>query len=97
MNYDKLYVHVTSYEQAEKTIALFMEFGYETQRLTAHDWGDYPYFHVSRYVDNLFTGSKHTGNLSDYDVVEYDEFIALIDGEDLEFDDDLFSEVINNV
>ena len=97
MNYDKLCVHVTSYEQAEKTIALFMEFGYKTASLTAHDWGDYPYFHESRYFANLLTGSKHTGGLSDYNVVEYDEFIALVDSEDLEVDDDLFSEVINNV
>ena len=96
MNYDKLCVHVTSYEQAGKTIALFLEFGCKINSLTAHDWKDYPYFHVSRYFDNLLTGSKYTGHLSDYNVVEYDEFIALVDGEDLEIDD-LFNEVINNV
>lgn len=96
MNYDKLCVHVTSYEQAEKTIDLFVGLGYKINSLTAYDWEYYPYFHASRYYGNLLTGSKSTSRLSDYNVVEYDEFIALVDGEDSKIDD-LFSEVINNV
>lgn len=82
MNPNDIAVHIKTQEEAREVVAWFESFGFRRTALNPHNYLDYPFFHIARYDGKLLTGVTNADCLSNYTLMEYEEWEDLIHADD---------------